>query len=284
MSWADFAQSEVHQPTGPVENANTGKVKVPKIGQVFGVKDDPDCDGTGYEYGVYVEWDSEEGFKGHPFAKKVPGVNCRDLVVGIPKDAVVVGLRHFASNSKGKDYRERTGDRNKIESHKHEWAKRERVRSRVVGNRRDLMVRCKNWRRSFSRYFGFGVEFQLRHRYEAAQEAKSFKIDIYHDTESEATAERLLAALEESEVGDRVVLALRDAGFLQGMTLPGSALEIRFGEAERAAAEAVARFTEVDLGDGIQVSRLPLSHDSTPGVLSFFLFADTSRSAPRSEA
>jgi hypothetical protein len=88
--------------------------------------------------------------------------HCKDLVVKIPKEARICQVRYYRSNSEGRRYREQTGLRNSGRSRDHEWAKKGTTKTRINGPNREFRVRCKNWRRSYDRYFGMEIDYQPR--------------------------------------------------------------------------------------------------------------------------
>jgi hypothetical protein len=162
--WQPFDESLVKSCDGDVVTVATGRVKVSKIGQVMGVPSDPPCgDENKPRDPTWVfSWDDQKGVGVTVFMPGGKEANCNSVVVAIPEDAAVCEIRYYKSNSKGKGFKEIAALRNKGKAKDFAWAKKGATETRVRKGKREFRALFKNWRRSYSRYFGVEIDVQQR--------------------------------------------------------------------------------------------------------------------------
>ena len=158
IPWTVVSPSLIKSCSGKIKKASTGKVKVPRIGNVRGVPDNPSCGSTVPTFGISVDWSSDGTLLPKPFSDgDQNAVKCKDVFLSIPADAKVCAIYYYKSDEKGRGFGEDGGIRNSSKSRKHKFARKGKTLTRVVGKHREFKVEYKNWRRKYNRYFGYEV-------------------------------------------------------------------------------------------------------------------------------
>lgn len=161
-AWEKFPTSLIQKCTGPVRTVEA-KIKVDRVGNVPGIPDNPPCGQPAEEqfFVTFKQDDSGNQTFGLEYVPPERKAHCKDLLLTIPENATICEIRYYRSNSEGRNYREQTGLRNTNRHREHEFAKKGPTMTKVRDNKRVIKVEYKNWRRSYDRYFGVQIDYQM---------------------------------------------------------------------------------------------------------------------------